>query len=264
MTIDPRHMAPPPPPVGAPLRPGSPNRRSLVIAAFAVVVLAIGATVAILVLRPVTLPPPPAASLRASPSPGGGAGDSVRLAFADRVLADDLNYRMSASGEVTSKGATIHWTGAWEIAGRNYHVKTTGAGATEALIVGDKVWTRSGKARYALAASSPLKGRRWVPFLDVKAIRSLDYAGTADRDGTTYQVLRSNSSYDPDDAKLLGVPSVSGASAERQLEILVTEDGVPVAATFTYTAGSGTSKTTGTTTFTFSAVGTKNAIAAPK
>ena len=260
-----------PAPIGRlPTKRGGPlsGRVGFFAAGVVIVAIAIVATLAMVVLRPLSPSPSPSPSTSPSPSPTPASSEigalDVLHAFRDRTLGRDLNYRMTATGTSTTPAGKVSWTGTWEIAGRDYHVKlkTAGKPTVDAYVIGNRVWSKNSKGKYVVATSK-LSEWRWAPFLDIGELKEVDYLGPVIRDGTTYYVLRSNAWYMPDNGKLLNRSGV-GAATERSLEVLVTEDGTPHYATFTLTIDDAGRTATGKTEFTITAVGEPNTLKVPK
>lgn len=106
------------------------------------------------------------------------------------------------------------------------------------------------------------------PFLDLDSQRDLIVSGTVVRAGRTLYDLKSTTNYQPYPGRLIGFASMGIPVDTLELDILVTEEGVPVEATVHILAGglgsNGKPQVDAKATRTFSKVGATFTIKAPK
>jgi len=200
------------------------------------VVLAMGAVVGAGVLfigRGATTNVPP--SLR--PVPSLGTADRV-MASLWRVLEfGTLSYHVEVVGSATWGTPTITgtFTLSLDVRGDDYTGKAYAkpgaghvliirkAGFLYAQIVGQKKW-------YAEATS--LRELRQAPFLGIDDHGEIAYGGPFVEDGKTLHRLTSTAVYRPAIARMLNIDVRELPSATETLELIVSDEGVPIRATF--------------------------------
>lgn len=207
----------------------------------------------------------------ATPTPTADPGKAVLTKFWTLVSAPNASYHVTVSGK--SKLGTQRWTfhESLDIAGDEY------AGSFTSSLEGTrKVARKDGVYWYKKTGKTPVGVRtndrhlRRTPFMDLNLAAWVDYVKPVIRGGKHLHLLRSNTFYRPDTARLLGLPRFPFEPNKMGLDLYVTDDGVPVSAEFTLSAHGrgvkpGTKVTlTSTASFTFSKFGAEFTIRVPR
>ena len=128
------------------------------------------------------------------------------------------------------------------------------------------VWVKvPGRARVGRQTSE--RYYRLTPFLYIGLAAWIDYVKPVTVGGRHLHLLRTNSFYRPDIARMLDLGKFRVVPDKMNLDVLVTDAGVPVSAVFTadVTVGNATQQRFhGKTTFAFSKFGDKLRISVPK
>lgn len=285
-----RPEIPPPPPKG--------SRTPLVVALVAVsAIIAAGAGIVFLATSPGTssLIPGPAGQATstpggttaprptATPTPSADPGAAVLAGFWARVSAPDLSYRLTITGKTTLDRKTFEsFTESYAVVGDEYSgtirshnrgVLLLGiqpsriASASVARKGGIVYLKEAGKHRTARRSND--RSDRLTPFMYLQLPGWIDYVGPVSVKGRHLHLLRTNSFYRPDIARLLDLSKFEGIPDSMTLDVLVTTDGIPVSATFTeHLVGNdqfGKSHVfNGRADFVFSKVGAELTIAVPR
>ena len=275
-----------PPPSNRPLTAAAAAIVAIFVAGAALVVLAVGPDAGPSANR-ATLPPAglassgPAAS--PTPTPTVDPGVAIKSGFWALVSAPDATYRLAAKGRSTFDGKTYEtFTDSVDVAGDTYSGTTrrTARGpllnaiqpsriksATIARLDG-VVWLKeAGKHRTSRRSSA--RSDRMTPFLYLDLAAEIDYIKPVTVNGRHLHLLRTNKYYRPDIARLLDLARFNVVPNQMALDLWVTDDGVPVKATFTVAVNGsdqiGRRHTfRAQTDFTFSKFGAKLAIRVPK
>ena len=280
----------------APLTPPSNRPLAAATVALVTIVMAGSALVALAVApngagpsanRP-SLPPPGAASsgpsaASPSPTPTPDPGVAIKAAFWAQVSAPDASYHVSVKGRSVFDGKTYEtFSESIDVVGDEYSgtIRRTAPGpllnaiqpsriklATIARKAG-VVWLKeAGKHRTSRRSSA--RSDRMTPFMFLDLVAEVDYVKPVTINGRHLHLLRTNRYYRPDIARMLDLARFNVVPDAMALDLYVTDDGVPVKATFTV-ALSGNDQIGrrhtfyAQTDFTFSKVGTKLAIRVPK
>lgn len=284
------------PEIPPPLPRGS--RTPLVVALVAVIaIIAAGAGIVFLAMSPSTSSLVPGPAALASPTPGGSAaprptatpttsvdpGAAALAGFWARVSAPDLSYRLTATGKTTFDRKTFEsFTESYAVVGDEYSgtIRSHNRGvvllgmqpsritsATVARKGGVVYLKEAGKHRTARRSSD--RSDRLTPFMYLQLPGWIDYVKPVTVKGRHLHLLRTNSFYRPDIARLLDLSKFDATPDTMTLDVLVTDDGTPVSATFTehFVGDDQFGKShvfNGRTDFTFSKVGAKLPIAVPR
>jgi hypothetical protein len=286
-----RPEPPPPPP--------TPSRGPRVVAIVAVVAIAV-AGVGLVALAtapsrsgpgPNGTPTSPAADRPSSlspaasptPTPTADPGQAVLARFWTLVSAPEATYQMTVKGRTTLDRKTYEtFSDTFVVVGDDYSgtVRSDGPGpllagvqpseirsATVARKDGVVYLKEAGKHRTARRSSD--RSDRWTPFLYLQLPAWIDYLKPVTVNGRHLHLLRTNTFYRPDIARMLQVRRFNGVPDTMTLDVWVTEAGVPVSATFTehlvaYDEAGKRHVFDGRTDFVFSRFGAKLAVRVPK
>jgi hypothetical protein len=248
----------------------SSNRASqaIVVVGLAVLLAAVGGG-AFVLLQPGSTP------LSTEPSPWAGPTEvdaPVLAAFWKLVEPPTLSYHLESSGSMVYQRQTSTFTLSLDIAGDDFTGRLNeigGAGRVTFVrhtgvlylrVVGQKQWT-------TLETSD--RARRESPFMGLDDHRELVSTGPFIEGGTRLYRLISTPLYRPSVERMLDLYlfQFPFPAVVPNLELIVTEAGVPVRATFTVTVAADVANAVpafkGTSTFTFSKFGQVVKIAAP-
>jgi hypothetical protein len=272
-----RPEPPPPPP-----RPRGPRGAAIVAVVAVVVAVAIGIG-ALALSRGV-----PVANLRAAPSQGaaGGAGALARPAASptpsptpdpgnavmDRfwavVSATDLSYHMTARGTSRfDRQKKVSVTESVDVVGDDFAgTYKIPAGTARIARKDGVVWAKGNGPRFGFQLST--RTLRLTPFLCIQMPAWLDYVKSVTVNGRHLHLLRSNRFYRPDIPRMALIRQFPYEPDKMTLDLLVTDAGVPVSATFavdlTGTDSAGQHTFHARADYTFSKVGAKLRIVVPK
>lgn len=207
----------------------------------------------------------------ATPAPPTPADPGVAVKDKFWALVSDPNasYHMTASGRSTVDGKLFEsFKQSIDVVGDEYsgwidsNVSPKGKIARKDGVVWVKV---PGKARVGRQTSE--RYYRLTPFLYLGLEAWIDYVKPVTVGGRHLHLLRTNSFYRPDIARMLDLGKFPVVPDKMNLDVLVTDAGVPVSAVFTadVTVGNATQQRFhGKTTFAFSKFGDKLRISVPK
>ena len=242
-------------PVPPPLAPLPPRSRITLVFVGLVVVLIVGAGIGLVNLalapsRPAGLigTATPTTGLGSSgpsaasptPTPTADPGLAIRARFWALVSAPDVSYHLNANGAWTNRYVARHktirgsFTESLDIVGDTYSGSFAPSGVPRRTIArkGGVAWVRpAGGPRVARRTQD--RYYRFSPFLDLRFAAWLDYVKPVTVDGRHLHLLRSNTFYRPDVARMLGLIAFKVEPDTMVLELYVTDEGVPVSATFT-------------------------------
>jgi len=195
---------------------------------------------ALIVLRPTAAPEPSLSLPSVGPPPTKAPGAEVTAAMWKLIGTSAVSYHLETSGTVVAKAADKRFaqkfTLAIDIAGDDYV-------GTLAFAGGKKyVWDRFQGTVYARVAgtskwsSTPTFDRafRQSPFMGLDDQRELAYGGSFVEKGITLHRLVSTEAYRPSVARMLALArfDLPFLAVDVHLELIVTDEGVPVRATF--------------------------------
>jgi hypothetical protein len=269
----------PPPP------PPTPSRGPFFVAVAALVAIAVAgsALVALAVVPTGTLPgannptvPPPGLATSSpsaaspSPSPTIDPGVAVQARFWALISDKQASYHMNATGKSTLDKKTLaSYKESLDIVGDEYSGWIDGSASPKGTIARKDgvVWVKiPGKKRVGRVTSE--RYFRLTPFLYLDLPGWIDYVKPVAVSGRHLHLLRSNRFYRPDIARMLDFQKFLIVPDKMVLDLYVTDDGVPVSATFTadvnFRDTSGRHAFHGRTSFTFSKFGAKLVIRVPK
>lgn len=267
--------APPPPPAR--------SRTPLAIVGVAVLAIAIaGAGLVYLAVSPGgstgsttqtgatgTLPSLAAGVATPTPAPTPDPGQVVLDKFWKLVSDPNASYHMTASGKSTINRKTYQtFKQSIDVVGDEYSGWIDSKVSPKARIARKDgvVWVKvPGKARVGRQTSA--RYYRLTPFLYLEMAAWMDYVKPVTVGGRHLHLLRSNKFYRPDIARLLDLGKFVVVPDKMNLDVLVTDAGVPVSAVFTADVTVGNARQQrfhGKTTFAFSKFGDKLRISVPK
>ena len=222
---------PPPPP---------PPRRGRGALNLVLAVLIIGGTVGGIAIL---------ASMLGSSGPSGTTGflpddgitprvpDSIRVLDAFwRVARDpDLAYHLEGTGSSHSEGFDASFELTLDIVGDDFTGTVNsigGTGLSDIIRLDGVVYARpTGKASIVVRTNDATL--RQVPFMGLAGRRELEYDDAVVEDGATLHRLVTTKFYAPNVRRMLDLSSFEFSADVVALELLVSDDGVPVRATFT-------------------------------
>ncbi len=205
-----------------------------------------------------------------TPSPTVDPGKAVLDRFWAVVSAPDLSYHMTASGKSVLDRKTIEtYKEAVDVVGDEY------SGWIDSSVTPKSLMARKDGVVWVKVPGKPRVGRqtgeryfRLTPFMYLEMPAWLDYVGPVTVGGKELHLLRSNTFYRPDIARLLDFSKFLVVPDTMALDLYVTEAGVPVSALFTadvvFGGSAGGHPFHGRAAFTFSKVGAKLRIVVPK
>lgn len=265
-----------------------PGSKMPLIVALVVAVAIVGAGIGLVALTssPASAPGQPGASAPGGAGAGAGPSLAARTApaspsvdpgiaivakFWTLVSAPDLSYHMTVSGK--SKLGKERWTfrESLDVVGDEYAGSFTSSLEGTRKIArkdGGYWYKKSGKTAVGVRTND--RHLRRTPFMDLQLAAWLDYVKPVSIGGRHLHLLRSNAFYRPDYARLLGLPKFPFEPNRAELDLYVSDDGVPVSAEFTLFAhGRGATPGTtvnlnSTTSFTFARFGATFKIRVPK
>jgi len=267
--VTPPELPPPPQPRG----PGP----GVLIAAGLVLLIAVvaGSSYLLLTGAPAPSPTPYVAVATDPPTPTKAPGADVTTPF--WALVDDFNvsYHLDSSGSLSTKGSDQRfaqkWTMSIDAAGDNFVGTLSIAGR------GKFVWDRYdgtiylkqiGTSKWEKTPTSDPSFRQ-APFMALDDHRELAYVGPVVEGGRTLHKLVGTAAYRPSVARMFALAwfEFPFTAVDEHFELFVTDQGVPVRATFSSTVVADPAHKipgfSGTVTFTFKAFGQGPKISSP-
>ena len=270
-----RYAPPPEPPPPPPPPSESMDGRFLALIG---VGLLVAALVAAYVLRggsstpgvtTASVEPTPTASVGPPRTPDP---DDLALQRFWTLIADPkLSYHLETRGGGTAGSEAYTFSESLDVAGDDWGGKEKAhglglAGTVSIVTIGTDVWIKYPDAWHKNIEHDPYFRSR--PFLDLDSTRDLVVSGTVLKDGRTLYDLKSTTNYQPYPGRLVGFFSLLLRVDTLELDILVTEEGVPVEATVHILAGglgtNGKPQLDAKATRTFTKVGDTFTIKAPQ
>jgi hypothetical protein len=256
---------PPPPP---------PPRRGRGALTLVLAVLVIGGAVGGIAILASNLGTSPGGEVQFLPDDGitPRVPDSIRVLDAFWALARDpeLAYHLEGTGEFKSEAFTTTFELSLDIAGDDYTgtVNTIdGSGFAEIIRLDGVMYLRQpGTAWFSRRTNDA--GLRQDPFMGLSGRRELVYDGKLVEDGATHHRLVSTEFYAPSVARMLDLGAFHESRPQtRTLELIVTDEGVPLRATFSLlvegSAVDGLAPIEGHAEYTFTDVGVPIVVATP-
>jgi len=163
--------------------------------------------------------------------------DSIRVLelFWATVRDPDLSYHLEGSGEFQSEAFTTSFELSLEVVGDDYTgtVNTIGGtGFAEIIRLDGVVYARRTGEDWVSRRTSDA-GLRQDPFMGLAGRRELVYDDEALEDGETHHRLVSTQFYAPSVARMLDLGAFRVSQPKTlTLELIVTDEGVPLRATF--------------------------------
>jgi hypothetical protein len=247
----------------------SSNRASqaIIVVGLAVLLAAVGGG-AVVLLQPGSTPFP-SPFLRPAPTQ---ADAPVLAAFWQLVEPSTLSYHLVSAGSETFAGKTLSFSLSLDIDGDNFTGRITESPpahrASFVRYAGFLYIKFAGQTKWATLETQD-RDRRESPFMGLDDHRELISEGPFIEGGKRLYRLVSTAFYRPSIARMLDLNAFGFpfGSVAPSLELIVTEAGVPVRATFTVTvaadAANGVLPFKGSSTFMFSKFGQVVKIAAP-
>jgi hypothetical protein len=255
-----------------PAPPPAPRGRGGALIVLLVAILAIGGLfVGVVVILPGLLGSPGPTHVVANPDITPRVPDSIRVLDAFWALARDpnLSYHLEGSGSSQAEGFDASFELTLDIIGDDFTGTVNsigGSGLAEYIRFDGVVYARpEGEEWLALRTSDAIF--RQVPFMGLAGRRELAYDASLVEDGETLHRLVSSDFYAPSVERMLDVSLFELKPDTRALELIVTDDGVPVRATFTCIVNGslvdGIPRFEGTAEYEFSAFGQSVVIQTP-
>jgi hypothetical protein len=198
--------------------------------------------------------------------------DSIRVldAFWAVVRDRELTYHLEGTGDFQSDAFDTSFELSLDVAGDDYTgtVNTIGGtGFAEIIRLDGVVYARQSGQDWISRRTSDA-GLRQDPFMGLGGRRELVYDGTLVEDGATYHRLVSTDFYAPSVARMLDLAAFHVSEPQtRTLEIIVTDEGVPLRATFNLqvegSAVDGVAPIIGHAEYTFTDVGVPIVVSTP-
>ncbi|HEX9549781.1 MAG TPA: hypothetical protein VF971_01665 [Candidatus Limnocylindrales bacterium] len=219
--------APPPPP---PRRGGS-------VVVVVVAMLAIGVLVGGIIVIPGLLGAPAPTHVFANPDVTPRVPDSIRVLEAFWKLArdPDLSYHLEGSGSSHADGFDASFELTLDVIGDDFTgtVNTIGgSGLAEYIRFDGVIYVRPEGGEWAGLRTGDAIFRQ-VPFMGIGGRRELAYSDRLVEDGMILHRLDSTEFYKPSVERMLDVSLLPLRPDVRSIELIVTDEGVPVRATFT-------------------------------
>jgi hypothetical protein len=267
--------APPPTPSRGPFVVAVAVLVAIAVAGSALVALAVVPTGTLPVAGNPTIPPaglatsgPSAAS--PTPSPTVDPGVAVHAKFWALISDKQASYHMTATGKSTLDKKTLAtYKESLDIVADEYSGWIDSNSSPKATIARKDgvVWVKiPGKKRVGRVTGE--RYFRLTPFLYFDLPGWIDYVKPVTANGRHLHLLRSNKFYRPDIARMLDFQKFLIVPDKMVLDLYVTDNGVPVSATFTadvsFRDTTGRHAFHGRTSFTFSKFGSKLVIRVPK
>ncbi len=205
-------------------------------------------------------------TLAPTPSPTLDPGKAVLARF--WAIAGDpaLSYHMTASGKsVLDKKTVASYKELVDVVGDEYSgwIDSSSTPKSQMARKDGVVWVKlPGKARVGRQTSA--RYFRLTPFMYLEMPAWLDYVKPVTVAGRPLHLLRSNTFYRPDIARMLDFQKFLVEPDRMVLDIYVSDDGVPVSAVFSADVDVQDHAFHGRTEFAFSKVGQKLKILVPK
>jgi hypothetical protein len=221
--------APPPPP--------QPRQRGGALIVLLVAIVAIGSlVVGVVVVLPGLLGEPAPTHVVANPDITARVPDSIRVLDRFWAVARDpeLSYHLEGTGSSHAEGFDASFELSLDVVGDDFTGTVNsigGAGLAEYIRFDGVVYVRpEGEEWGGLRTSDAIF--RQVPFMGLAGRRELVYDDSLVEGGVMLHRLVTTESYTPSVERMLDVSLLPFRPDTRSLELIVTDDGVPVRATF--------------------------------
>jgi hypothetical protein len=266
---------PPPPPTPGPSS-GLTSGAVTAIVGVLILILAVGGGAIIATRSAATTGLPSFSIPSIAPTPTKAPGADVMAATWAFISDTNLSYHLESSGSLSAKSSDLRFSQKWDlsldVAADSYVGSVTIAGR------GRFVWDRFEGVIYLKQAGTkwevtPTSDRsfRQQPLMAIDDPRELAYAGSFVENGKTLHRLVSTDAYRPSVTRMfvLGFFEFPFETVDLHMELIVTDKGVPIRATFTCRVKANAAHRipafTGTATFAFTHYGQGPKIhAAPK
>ena len=257
-------ITPPPPP------PSGPNRGRLTVLLVAVIAVLVGGTALAIALGAGRTPPDPGTVIR-NPGITPRISDAARIlgAFWTRARDPKLAYHLEAKGESHGGGVDERFELSLDIVGDDFTgtVNTIGgSGMADFIRLDGVVYIRQvGQPWHFLVTNDPIL--RQVLFGGLEGETDLDYDAAVQEGGLTVHRLVTTATYSPSVGRMLDLAKFTLHPDTVKLELVVSDDGTPIRATFTCIikggAVAGVAPFAGTASYTYTKFGTVVPIVAP-
>lgn len=223
---------PPPAPPPRPSRGGGP----LVVLVVAIVAIG-GLVFGVVVVLPGLLGPPAPTHVVANPDVTPRVPDSIRVleAFWEVARDPELSYHLEGSGSSHAEGFDASFELTLDVSGDDFTGTVNsigGTGLAEYVRFDGVVYVRPEGGEWGGLRTSDAIFRQ-VPFMGLAGRRELVYEASFVEDGETLHRLVTTEFYAPSVERMLDVTLLPLRPDTRALELIVTDEGVPVRATFT-------------------------------
>lgn len=211
-------------------------------------------------------PTAPPVATNPTPSPTVGPGTAATNGFLALIQQADLSYHVVYKATTTAQGHVVRATVTMDVSGADYRLSESGGGygTDEIAFVGGTLYQKlPGKAWARVPGGAPFT---FSPFLDISGGADISYVGPATVGGQQLLDLQTTGWYRTKSEKWVDLAYLPLPPNEYTLDVYVTPDGTPVAAKFTMQVNGPVGEPplmTGSTEFTFTAVGTTPKITAP-
>ena len=223
----------PPPP-----RPPRGGRVALVaLIAVAVILVVVGSGIALL-SQPGTRPGPSQAAVRGQPGVTARVPDSIRVleSYWSFVRTKNLAYHMEATASSNAESFNRSVVMSLDIVGDNYVGTIDSIGAVgRAMVVrldGVMYIRLPGKDWIVSRLTSP--DIQMTPFAGMEGKQELAYDHRIDDGPTVEHLLVTTAKYAPNANRMLGISGLTLLPTTVRLDLIVSDAGVPISATFTF------------------------------
>ncbi len=256
----------PPPP-----EPPRPPARGPSLIVVAVAILGLGGLAGVFALASRPAEPPGDGTFLRPPDVTPRVPDSIRILdrFWSIVRDPEVSYHLDGTGSSSAPNFEELFVLSLDVVGDDYTgtVDTIGGSGQGELIRLDGVMYVRPAGQEWTAARTSDAGLRQDPFMGLAGKRELEYGARLVEDGAIVHRLLSTKAYAPSVARMLDLGSFGMHPDTRTLELIVTDDGVPLRATFACVVNGdladGTPHFEGTAEYAFSAFGEPVVIATP-
>jgi len=178
---------------------------------------------------------PPAAQPTASTTPAATQADKVAALYA-RISDPALSYHLSGSGVSKAGRETLPFTLELDITGDDYSGRVNSinsSGKAQLVRRAGMMYIRPQGSSKWVSRSVPRDSvLQFTPFLDIRTQRDLQADGVKEDGQRTLYRYVSTEWYQPDVAHMMDLSRFPGRCSTLRLELLATEDSVPVSAHF--------------------------------